>query len=90
MSQLASCEDAVEQALEQADHRADIMLEQVETVEEAERLGFRGSPTILIDGVDPFAVGDESPGIFCRVYQTETGPDGSPSVAQLLSVFVSS
>lgn len=31
------------------EHRA------VETPEEAARIGFRGSPTVLIDGEDPFA-----------------------------------
>ena len=32
----------------------------VETPEEAERLGFIGSPTILWDGRDPFATGNVS------------------------------
>jgi hypothetical protein len=63
---------------------ASISYEVVETYEIAVQLGFRGSPTVLIDGVDPFAVADEPVGLACRVYQTEAGPAGSPSVDQLL------
>jgi hypothetical protein len=55
----------------------------VETPEEAERTGFRGSPTVLVDGVDPFATGDEPTGLACRVYPTPDGPQGSPTLAQL-------
>lgn len=48
--------------------------------------GFRGSPTVLIDGVDPFAP-DETPlGLTCRIYDTELGPSGSPSLEQLRAV----
>jgi hypothetical protein len=43
------------------------MLERVETHEEAVRLGFRGSPTILVDGRDPFADGRGDLGLACRV-----------------------
>lgn len=75
----------LEQALEQVDRDAAITLEQVETADEAERLGFRGSPTILIDGVDPFAGAEVPPGLSCRVYRTEGGTEGSPSVSQLLT-----
>ena len=55
----------------------------VATAEAAEAIGFRGSPTILIDGRDPFALGDEAVGLFCRVYRTPHGPAGSPTIAQL-------
>lgn len=39
------------------DGRSDIRVTRqlVETAEDAERLGFHGSPTVLVDGVDPFA-----------------------------------
>lgn len=56
---------------------------QLRTHEEAEQLGFRGSPTILVDGRDPFARGDEPVGLSCRVYETEEGFRGVPSVAEL-------
>jgi len=55
----------------------------VATPEEAEANGFRGSPTILIDGRDPFATGDEPVGLSCRVYQTPDGLAGAPTIAQL-------
>lgn len=61
-------------------------LERVESEVEADRLSFRGSPTILIDGRDPFAVEDAPVGFSCRVYLTDVGYEGSPSVAQLREV----
>ena len=56
----------------------------VETAEEAERLGFVGSPTIFIDGRDPFAVGGEQPALACRVFTTPDGRAGSPTLEQLV------
>lgn len=50
---------------------------------DAEALGFRGSPTILVDGRDPFARGDEPFGFSCRVYATPDGLAGSPTEEQL-------
>ena len=58
----------------------------VDTPEEAERVGFRGSPSILVDGVDVFAKADAPVGLSCRVYQTPDGPAGSPTVEQLRAV----
>ena len=58
----------------------------VTTTEEADRVSFRGSPTILIDGVDPFAVGDEPIGLSCRINRTPDGYAGSPTAAQIEAV----
>jgi hypothetical protein len=58
----------------------------VNTPEEAERARFLGSPTILIDGQDPFATGSEPSGLACRIYQTPQGPAGSPTEDQLSAV----
>jgi hypothetical protein len=58
----------------------------VSTPEEAEAARFRGSPTVLVDGQDPFASGDEPFGLACRVYQTPDGPAGSPTTEQLEAV----
>lgn len=58
----------------------------VETVEEAERLGFHGSPSILVDGVDPFARPDAGVGLSCRIYSTPEGLAGAPTVGQLRAV----
>ena len=55
----------------------------VDTLEDAERLGFLGSPTVLIDGRDPFAEPGALPGLSCRVYRTATSVAGTPTVAQL-------
>jgi hypothetical protein len=58
----------------------------VSTPEEAIRLGFTGSPTIRVDGVDPFAMRDAQVGFACRMYETPAGPAGSPTVDQLRTV----
>jgi hypothetical protein len=55
----------------------------VGTPREAEAFGFRGSPTILVEGRDPFARGDEACGLSCRLYETPDGPAGSPTLEQL-------
>lgn len=60
---------------------------QVTSPEEAEEFGFRGSPTILVDGRDVFAEGHEPVGLACRVYQTpDGGPAGAPTLDQLRAV----
>ena len=56
----------------------------VATEQDAIDVGFTGSPTILIDGQDPFATGGEQVGLACRVYSTPHGLSGSPSVEQLV------
>ncbi|MGE0308552.1 MAG: thioredoxin family protein [Acidimicrobiia bacterium] len=55
----------------------------VTTEDDAERVSFRGSPTILIDGVDPFAEGDQAIGLSCRIYRTPDGYAGSPTSEQI-------
>lgn len=60
-----------------------VSLQRVETAEEAERENFRGSPSILVDGVDPFAPDDAPVGLACRVYPAPHGPAGSPTLEQL-------
>lgn len=50
----------------------------------AERWGMHGSPTLLIDGADPFAAPEQVPGLSCRLYQDDDGKlSGAPSVTQL-------
>lgn len=48
--------------------------QRVESPEEAERVSFGGSPTILIDGVDPFADPAGPAGYACRVYAGNAAP----------------
>ena len=56
----------------------------VDTPEAAERERFRGSPTVLIEGTDPFADSDSPVGLSCRIYATPDGPSGTPTKQQLL------
>jgi hypothetical protein len=55
----------------------------VRTAEEAARAGFRGSPTILIDGRDPFSGPDDPVAMACRLYRCEDRVEGAPTVDQL-------
>ena len=41
-------------------------------------------PTILVDGIDPFAEPALSAGLSCRISSTEHCTDGAPSVVQLI------
>ncbi|WP_447942871.1 thioredoxin family protein [Microbacterium aurum] len=66
---------------------ASIIRQRVGTTEEAVRLGFHGSPTILIDGIDPFAEPSAPVGLACRVFRTPNGLAGSPTLEQLHAVF---
>lgn len=61
----------------------DIDYELLQTPDEAARRPFAGSPTILIDGEDPFPSGGPISVLACRVYRTETGLAGAPTVEQL-------
>jgi hypothetical protein len=60
----------------------------VRTAEEAQELGFVGSPTVLVDGIDPFARTDAAIGLSCRLYRDGAASSGSPSVAQLTEALV--
>ncbi len=64
----------------------EITYEKVETPEAAQERQFRGSPTVLVDGRDPFAAGDAPGGLACRIFRTPDGPAGAPTVAQLREV----
>jgi len=58
----------------------------VGTPEDADRLAFRGSPTVLVDGEDPFADAAAPVGLSCRVFVTPDGLQGAPTVEQLVAV----
>ena len=55
----------------------------IDSASEAERRGFVGSPTILIDGDDPFAEPGHPAAIACRIYRNTSGPAGIPDLRQL-------
>ena len=60
--------------------RAEVELASVDSLAEAERLGFLGSPTLRVNGkdVDPDAAGRTDFGITCRLYRTRDGRVHAP------------
>ena len=55
--------------------------------DEAARWGMHGSPTLLIDGADPFAEPGQGPSLSCRLYRDDGGQaSGAPTVGQLQQV----
>ena len=69
-------------------NRSDVSVvrRRVETDEQAVQLGFVGSPTVLVDGRDPFSTGGESVGLACRVFSDSEGLKVVPSLEQLVEV----
>lgn len=61
-----------------------LSLRRISSPEEADEARFAGSPTVLIDGRDPF--GDDQPAgaLACRIYDTPSGPQGAPTLVQLV------
>lgn len=51
---------------------------------QAARRGMHGSPTLLVDGTDPFAQPGQPASMSCRLYRDESGrPSRAPSAGQL-------
>ncbi len=51
---------------------------------EAARWGMRGSPTLLVNGRDPFPAPGSGPALACRLYPAAHGRlEGAPAVAAL-------
>jgi hypothetical protein len=61
----------------------------IESQPGAEQRGFVGSPTILINGVDPFARPERPSALACRVYPGPAGPLGLPPAQQLRAAITS-
>jgi hypothetical protein len=81
-------EDRLREVLEEIGRPdVSIELERVETLERAQEVAFRGSPTVLVDGEDPFLDEGAPVGLACRLYRTEEGTKGSPSLGQLRAAF---
>lgn len=64
---------------------AEIGFVAVETEADAAVVGFAGSPTFVLDGVDLFGPAPASVGLTCRVYATSVGLAGVPDVADLVA-----
>ncbi|MFF0390157.1 hypothetical protein ACFYS8_15945 [Kitasatospora sp. NPDC004615] len=67
-----------------AGREAEVSLVEVADEAEAARLGMYGSPTVLIDGADPFAPPGAEPSLSCRLYWHADGTmSGLPDAAAL-------
>ena len=73
----------LETLLEEADWVGTVRLVNVESPERAEELSFRGSPTVLLDGVDPFLDHEAPVGLSCRLYAADSGYQGTPPESEL-------
>jgi len=72
-------------ALERTGAAATVHEHEVATADEADRSAMSGSPTILVDGVDPF--GGAGPSLACRLYRSGDGVEGAPPLDSLIEVF---
>jgi hypothetical protein len=66
--------------------RPDVHLDRQVVTDDAQAvtLGMSGSPTLLVDGVDPFAEPGQSTSMSCRLYRDTGGHvSGGPSAVQL-------
>lgn len=55
----------------------------IATLGQARERGFVGSPTILLNGADPFAQPDAAVALACRLYSTPDGARGVPTLRDL-------
>lgn len=79
--------DAVRSALDQlALADVGIRFRLLSTSAEAAAVPFAGSPTVLIDGADAFPSDGRTSDLACRIYRTQTGFAGAPTVEQLVEV----
>ena len=76
--------DAVATAAKALHVEATVTLLKLESDEQAESIGFRGSPSILVDGDDLFPAEAGPIGMSCRIYQVDGRPEDAPSVEQLV------
>lgn len=81
---VAITRDRLEAVLARAAVTASVRYVQVDTEDDAATTGMRGSPTILINGADPFADGDGAPSLSCRLFRNGNGLEGAPSVDALI------
>lgn len=79
-----SARELVELALTRTQLTAVVREREIHSNEEAECLGMRGSPTILIDGQDPFAGRAGPAAMSCRLYRSDAGVSGVPTISQLI------
>jgi hypothetical protein len=71
------------EALRQVQGGFEVRLVEVTTPELANEWRFHGSPSVTINGVDPFSDSEAPVGLTCRTYMTDLGIAGSPTREQL-------
>lgn len=69
-------------------HHTPVLTTVIDTTAEAIRRRFTGSPSIIINGVDPWAHPDELPGLACRVLPSGDGLPTPERLAQALCTAV--
>jgi len=79
-------ERLLREALAEQGASAEIAMIQIADDDDAKRAKFVGSPTIRIDGVDPFRYDEANDGMECRIYVTPEGLKGWPTKAMLEEV----
>lgn len=78
-----AAEELIRTAIADTRVRAEIIRTMVDSEEQARERGFTGSPTILLNGSDPFAVPDAPVALACRLYPTRDGLRGVPALPDL-------
>ena len=77
--------DMLQRALLELSLDAEVSCHAVRSDREALELGFIGSPTLLIDGVDPWPVPDAAAGLRLRPYFTDDGMVDYPTYEMLVA-----
>ncbi len=63
----------------------------ISSEDQALRRGMAGSPTLLLNGSDPFARPGQQPSLSCRLYTDDDGrPGPAPTAQQLFAALTSS
>jgi hypothetical protein len=58
----------------------------IDDLSEAVRRGMHGSPTLLVDGIDPFVRPGQAASVSCRLYRDSGQAEGAPSIRELRHV----
>ncbi len=84
-----AAEEALRGVLDREGVKAEVELVAVDTDQDAQRLRFPGSPTIRVDGRDPFPMPERAEyALGCRMYATPEGLRGSPTAEMLRGALV--
>ena len=79
----AAAAELIKTAVADTQVRATVMRTIIGSQEQAQGRGFVGSPTILLNGSDPFALPEAPVALACRLYVTPDGLRGVPSLWDL-------